>query len=188
MFYLPPNRRIKACFGFCSALLKASFQRPNENKLEGPRRFILKENTAAAGSGRGGKTGGIWNKDQKSARSNSPLSAPSPADAAWEEDDSAYIIDDPFSSHVRRIEYITQPDRANNRSHFCPRQSGLFSADHASGLEEIKPRFALQLSGCDLWPLAQAGCTHTPSTSCRWTLKPLLRCFLIKLKDRISIH
>lgn len=163
MFYLPPNRRIKACFGFSSALSKASFQRPNENKLEGPWRFILKENTAAVGSGWGGKTGGIWNKDQKSVRSNSPLSAPSPADAAWEENDGAYIIADPFLSHVRRIEYITQPDRANNRSRFCLLQSGLFFF-HASGLEEIKPRFAVQLSGCALWPLAQADCTHTTPT------------------------
>lgn len=186
MFYLPPNRRIKAFSGFSSALSKASFQRPNENKLEGPWRFILKENTAAAGSGRGGKTGGIWNKDQKSVRSNSPLSAASPADAAWEENDGAYIIADPFLSRVRRIEYITRPDRANNRFFFfCLCQSGLFSADHASGLEEIKPRFVVQLLGSDLWPLDQADCTHTPSarTGDLQVNKWLLRCSLFNINS-----
>lgn len=41
MLYLPLNQRIKT---FLSLFLsKASFQRPNENKLEGPRLFILIE-------------------------------------------------------------------------------------------------------------------------------------------------
>lgn len=102
------------------------------------------------------KQGAFWNKDQKSTRSNSALSAPSPADAAWEENDGAYIIDDPFLCRAHRMEYITRPDRANNRSRFCPRQSGLLAADRASGVEEIKARVAVRISGFDLRPLAQA--------------------------------